>query len=81
MIPPEGMVGMKYFQPITQCISIKGTPYNFVPNRNVSFSWVKEEHVQDVLNITKQCCGGAPKPTFRLASPSDINIWHNLSER
>lgn len=78
----DGMVAMKFPQPVQKQVTVPGGFYVFYPRRNVSFAWVKPEHVDYILAIKHSCCGGGTaQPAFRLASQSDANIWEGISER
>lgn len=52
-----------------------GTEYVFVVQRHVSIAFVDPKHVDQVLRITRNCCGNSNKPIFTYASESDIRIW------
>jgi hypothetical protein len=80
-INENGDIGMVFPQPIVKEVSVPGGFYVFEPRKNISFAWVKPEHVDSVLFIKGGCCGQNNKPAFRLATQSDANIWEGKSER
>jgi len=77
----DGMVAMKFPQPIQKHVDVPGGFYVFFPRRNISFAWIKPEHVDYLLSTQQTCCGGTRHQVFRLASQSDANIWEGISER
>lgn len=77
----NGEVAMKHAQPNTQFVNVSGREYVFFPKRNVSMCWVREEDVQKILDITRQCCGGNKAHPYRLAHGGDVRVWENLAER
>jgi len=76
-----GYTAMKYFQQVPQRVKIGTDEYRFEVKRNICMAWVKDEHVQSVLNIVRICCGGNKNHPYRLANEADIRIWSGLSER
>lgn len=77
----DGCTAIKYFQQIPQKVVVYGETYHFSVNANICMAWVKNEHVNAVLNITKVCCGGNRTHPYRLANESDIRRWSGISER
>jgi hypothetical protein len=41
------------------------------------YQTIPREHVDQVLSITKMCCGGNRKPMFRYANALDVHRWVN----
>jgi len=74
----ENQTALKYYQSIQKYIRLgDGSEYVFVPRANISLAWVSNEHVDQILNIKKGCCGGKKKSTFFYANESDIRRWTN----
>lgn len=77
----DGLVAMKYPQPINKGIQVPGGFYAFSPRRNISMAWVRPEHVDHILSVRQTCCGGRHTFTFRLATESDARVWEGIAER
>ncbi|MBC8553834.1 MAG: hypothetical protein H8D23_29845 [Candidatus Brocadiales bacterium] len=58
-----------------------GTEYLFVIRANIPLAWVSPEHVDQVLAITRQCCGGNRRKEFQLASDDHVRRWLNNGGR
>jgi hypothetical protein len=71
----DGKVAVKYFQQVGQVVKIGQDAYRFDVKLNICMAWVKEEHVNQVLNITKICCGGNKRKPYRLANELDVKRW------
>jgi len=74
----QGQIALVYHQPIPHFVKVNGVTYFFDVKRTVSMAWVNEEHVADVLSITKVCCGGSKHAVYRYASDSQVNVWMNI---
>ena len=81
IINDDGLVAITYFQTVPQTVQVPGGAYFFGISRNICLAWVKPEHVDMILAMTKSCCGGRVSRPFRLASLQQANIWSNISER
>ena len=77
MIERDGKVAIKYFQQVGQKVQVGKDVYVFDVKMNVCMAWVKKEHVDAVLNIVKECCGGNKKKPYRLANELDVKRWMN----
>lgn len=73
----QGQIAVVYHQPIPQVVMVNGTRYFFDVKRAVSLAWVNEEHIGNILSITKTCCGGNVHTVYRYATPSQVNVWSN----
>jgi len=73
----EGYTALKHYISNPKLVKIGDTEYYFHPRANISMAWVKDEHVDKVLAITKQCCGGNRKSVFRVANEADIRRHTN----
>jgi hypothetical protein len=71
----EGWVALKRFQTINKVVEVGGESYLFFTKANICLAWVRPEHVEAVLNIKRECCGGSRKPMFRYANESDVRRW------
>ena len=83
MIVPgkEGYTAMVYFQTIPQTVVVGKDTYSFFVKRNICLAWVKDEHVNTVLSITKSCCGGNKTHPYRIANDHLIRVWEGIAER
>lgn len=75
MIERDGKVAVKYFQQVPQKVKVGSVVYRFDVKMNICMAWVDKEHVQQVLNITKVCCGGNKTKPYRLANELDVKRW------
>ena len=71
----QGQTALVYYQPIDRVIMAGDIRYVFVTKRAVSLAWVNEEHIGQILSITKTCCGGNVKAVYHYATPSQVNVW------
>jgi len=74
----QGQIALVYYQPMPQVIRVGTTTYFFDVKRAVSLAWVNEEHVPNILGITKSCCNNQKKTVFRYATDSQVNVWLNI---
>ena len=77
----DGYTAIKYFQQIPQSVRVGGTTYNFEIKKQICMAWIKDEHVNTVLGLTRVCCGGNKTHPYRLANETDIRRWTGVSER
>jgi len=77
----DGHTAIKYFQQVPQKVKVGGVVYYFSIKANICMAWIKDEHVDTVLSLTKTCCGGHKNHPYRLANDSDIRRWSGISER
>ena len=73
----SGEVAIVYYQTVPKVISVQRTEYAFAVRANICMSWVKPEHVDSVLSITKSCCGGNSKQVFHYANKTQVRRWIN----
>lgn len=73
----QGQIAMAYYQPIPQAVKVGDVTYYFVTQRAVSLAWINEEHVADILRITKRCCGGNVHIAYHYATQGEVNVWSN----
>ena len=71
----QGQIAIAYYQPIPETVQIGDSIYSFIIQRAVSMAWINEEHVADILRITKTCCGGSKHNIYRYATDSQVNVW------
>lgn len=71
----DGYIAVKYLQTIPHTVSIQGMEYAFVVHHNVCLTWVMPEHLDKMLSVTKECCGGKKHPKYMLAHELDIQHW------
>lgn len=81
MIEQDGNVAITYFQEVPQQVKIGDTTYRFAVHANICMAWVKKEHVQAVLNITRTCCGGNKRHPYREANETQVRRWTNRGGR
>ena len=72
----DGWVALKRYQTINKLVTVGDDQYAFQTRYHICLAWVKPEHVDQVLGIMKQCCGGGKKPMFTYASETDVKRWH-----
>lgn len=70
-------VAIAYYQTIPHVVSVQGSEYAFAVRANICMAWIPMQHMDAVLNITKQCCGGNRNKVYRLANESDVRRWTN----
>lgn len=80
VVNDTGQVAVKYFQPMSQTLKMRGKTYVFQVKRNLSIAWIDAEDVEEVLNVMKVCCGGNRRPVFRLEHELHVKRWLNLVE-
>ena len=73
----DGWVAIKRYQTIPRMVTIGDDEYVFTCQHNICMSWIRPEHVDQVLAVTKMCCGGNRKPMFLYAQPLDVHRWQN----
>jgi hypothetical protein len=73
-----GQIAIAYFQPMPQTVKVRNIVYNFIIKHAVSMAWVNGEHVNDILRITKICCGGNSVTVYRYATQGQVNVWSGL---
>jgi len=71
----DGMVAVKYYQSVPKKVWVNKDLYLFNVRASISMCWVRDEHLNNVLNTKKTCCGGSRKRVFRLANESDVRRW------
>lgn len=71
----QGQIALVYYQPIPQTVRVNSFVYPFVIKNTISMAWVNEEHVPNILGITKSCCGGNTKNVFHYASDGQVRVW------
>jgi hypothetical protein len=83
VINDKGETAISYWAEIQKFIRMPDkTEYIFVPNRHVSMSWIKPQHIDYLLQQVKSCCGGNNSaPAFRYTSISNVRIWSGDAER
>jgi hypothetical protein len=70
-----GQIAIRYYQTIPKVVTVNKHDYVFVSKHNVSLSWVAEDDVFALLNMTGGCCGNKTKGIFKLASLTNVNLW------
>lgn len=71
---------IRYFQEVEHTIKVGKDIYNFVVKRNICMAWVRNEHVDAVLNMTKTCCGGQKRHPYRFAEDHAVTRWSGLEK-
>jgi len=73
----DGFIAVQHYNsnPWDVKISADGTMYYFRPQHNISMAWVREEHLAQVLRITRKACCGTNPQRFHLASRINVNLW------
>lgn len=80
VVNDAGQVAVKYFQPMAQTLKIRSKTYVFQVKKNLSIAWIDAEDVEEVINVTKVCCGGNRNKVFRLEHELHVKRWLNLVE-
>jgi len=75
-----GEAAMVYYMPVQKYIQVGSSEYVFVPQRSVSFAWIKPEDVDKVLSILGgcNCPNSTKKPIFKYANQAQYNVWHGI---
>ena len=71
----DGWIALKRYQTINKIVTVGGEEYLFFTKANICLAWIRPEHIDQVLNIKKICCGGSRKPQFRYANEDDVRRW------
>jgi hypothetical protein len=74
----DGYTAIRYFQEVPQRVKIGVDEYRFEVKANVCMAWVKDEHVKQVLEITRVCCGGQRNHPYRVASEQNVRAWMGI---
>jgi len=77
MIVQDGQVAIDYYQTIPHVVQVNRNEYAFVVRADICMAWIKEEDVNAILSVTKQCCGGNRNTVYRLANENDVRRWTN----
>jgi hypothetical protein len=70
-----GEVAIAYYQTIPHVVLVGNAEYAFAVRANICFSWVKSEHVPQLLGKSKSCCGGSRHKIYRYANEDDVRRW------
>lgn len=71
---------VRYFQEVEHKVKVGQDTYVFAVKKNICMAWVKNEHVNAVLGLTKICCGGNKRHPYRLAEDSAVSRWSGLTK-
>lgn len=77
----NGNIAIKYYQTVPKEVTVGSVLYQFEIRANINMAWVRPEHVEAILAITKQCCGGTRHNVFRYANENDVRQWTNRGGR
>ena len=77
MIEQDGKVAIAYYQTIPHVIQVNGNEYAFVVKADICMAWILLDDYQQVLSITKTCCGNQKRTVYRFANESDVRRWTN----
>lgn len=80
----NGDIAIRYYQTLPHVVGISGKPkieYVFSVQHNICLSWVKPEHIDQILNIKKHCCGNNRKQVYFLAEQRHVDIWSGIRVR
>lgn len=76
-----GQVAMKYRRQFPARVKCGGWPnavtYIFTIRANIPVTWVEEEHVPCMMNVTYGCCGTRKPGGVLFANESDVRRWTN----
>ena len=73
----NGEVAVAYWNTIPHVVSVMKHEYAFVVRANICLAWVQPEHVERLLAIKKDCCGGSKKRAYRLENEDNTRRWTN----
>lgn len=79
VVNEAGEVALRWNRLTGKLVQVGGTEYLFRIVNNISLAWVKPEHVDGVLAIRLNCCGGTLNQSCHLASELDVKRWLNIS--
>jgi len=80
VVNDSGQVAVKYFQAMSQTLKIRSKTYVFQVRKNLSIAWIDAKDVEEVLNVTKVCCGGNRNKVYRLEHEMHVKRWLNWIE-
>jgi len=79
-----GQVALWYFNTHQKLVRLgNGHNYVFVPKNHTCLAWIDESDLTAVLDIREGCnCPNSNhRPSFRLASQQEVNIWTGTGSR
>jgi hypothetical protein len=77
----QGNVALRYRQDTSKLIRLgDGTEYLFMTKANACIAWVQPKHVDQVLAMTHQCCGGNRNVMFKKTNALTVYRWLGLGE-
>lgn len=79
----NGNIAVRYYQTLPHVVGIGNpkTEYAFVVRHNICLAYVRPEHKDQVLGITKHCCGNNRKQVYFLADQKQVDIWNGIRVR
>jgi hypothetical protein len=77
----NGEIAVRYSQSTQKYVSVGGIGYVFVVKYNISMAWIRPEHVNTVLRMTKECCGGRKHKMFTATDQTHVDRWLGLKSR
>jgi len=80
VVNDKGQVAVKYFQPMSQTLKMRSRTYVFQVKKSLSIAWIEPEDVEEVLSVTKVCCGGNRNKVYRLEHEMHVKRWLNWIE-
>ena len=75
IVNENGDVAITHFNTVPHQMKVGGYTYYFGVKANICMAWVKQAHVQQLLDTFKVCCGGHKRKRYRLSSPSEVEHW------
>lgn len=77
----QGNVALRYRQDTSKLIRLgDGTEYLFRTLANACIAWVQPQHVEQVLAMTHQCCGGNRNVMFKKTNALTVYRWLGLGD-
>lgn len=71
----KGQTAVVHYQGSPKLVTVRGTHYFFDCKFGVALAWIQPDDLNEILSLTKQCCGGNRHPMFRLATESQVHCW------
>ena len=77
VINETGEVAVSYYQTIPHLVTVAGHEYIFSVRANICLAWIQPEHVDKLLTVKKDCCGGSKKTVYRIENEDNVRRWVN----
>lgn len=77
----QGNIALRYRNDTSKLVRMgDGTEYMFVTKANACIAWVAPQHVDQVLAMKHQCCGGNMNSMFKKTNALTVYRWLGLGD-